>query len=151
MSPNGATGVEWTLDIGVPGVDRPVDGDGGDRVVGLDGLARCHRPARARWAFSVPGATACAGLVMPGAYACAGLVPGSLPKGLDFAVAIQATPLHLLPFLQPLTLPLYISDWLDRWQPSRLYSWLPPPPPEVPLLDPGLDPQPGAAHTVTLT
>ena len=39
---NGATDGGWTLDVGVRGVDRPVDGDGGGRVVGLDGLARCH-------------------------------------------------------------------------------------------------------------
>ena len=32
-------GVEWTLDIGVPGVDRPVDGDGEDKVLGLDALS----------------------------------------------------------------------------------------------------------------
>ena len=39
---NGAMDGGWTLDVGVRGVDRPVDGDGGGRVVGLDGLARCH-------------------------------------------------------------------------------------------------------------
>ena len=52
---NGATDVDWTLDIGVRGVDRPVDGDGGDRVVGLDGLARCHR------ALGLDGLSQCQG------------------------------------------------------------------------------------------
>ena len=52
---NGATGVNWTLDIGVQGVDRPVDGDGGDRVVGLDEIARCH------WALGLDGLSQCQG------------------------------------------------------------------------------------------
>ena len=32
----------WTLVGGVRGVDQLVDGDGVGRVVGPDGLARCH-------------------------------------------------------------------------------------------------------------
>ena len=39
---NGAMDGGWTLVLGVRGVDQPVDGDGVGRVVGLDGLARCH-------------------------------------------------------------------------------------------------------------
>ena len=39
---NAAVDGGWTLVVGVRGVDQLVDGDGVGRVVGPDGLARCH-------------------------------------------------------------------------------------------------------------
>ena len=129
---NGAMDGGWTIDVvGVRGVDRPVDGDGGGRVVGLDGLARCH------------GVSQCQGLG-----ACAGLVPVSLTRVLGLLGAIHTTPLLLLltPSFSrfPSTLRL-----LDRWRPAAYMAGSDsPPPPPVPLLDCGLDPQPGAPYTV---
>ena len=95
--------------------------------------------------FSVPGATACAGLV----------VPGSLTKGLDLLWCHPShSPLHLL-LLQPLTLLLLLplhQRLIGRMVPGRLYCGshtvhctvlcvhcTAPPPPLVPLLGHGGD------------
>ena len=71
---DGVTDVKvQTLDIGVAGVDRTVDGGGEDRVVALDGLSQCHQM---RWAFaSARSLNKRTGLL---------LLPESLPKGLNF-------------------------------------------------------------------
>ena len=133
----------WTIDVvGVRGVDRPVDGDGCGRVIGLDGLVRCHGLSQCQ------GLGACAGLV-PGVAACAGLMPVSLTRGLGLLGAIHTTPLLLLLTPSFSRFPS-TSRLLDRWRPAAYMAGSDsPPPPPVPLLDCGLNPQPGAPYTVT--
>ena len=126
---DGATGVERTLDVGVPVVEQAVGGGSGDRVEAVNGLLGVI----AEMGFSVP----LLGLafLVPGASACAGLVvPGALPKGLDFAVARildQRTGLSVVPS-KPLPSPpppppashtsssppsTSATDWTDGAQP----------------------------------
>ena len=104
---NGATDGGWTLDVGVRGVDRPVDGDGGGRVVGLDGLARCHGLG-AMGFLNARGSVPALDFSMPGArclrWTCASILdqrtglarchPGHSPPPPPPPLASDASPLH---------------------------------------------------------
>ena len=79
---NGAVDGGWTLVVGVRCVED-VDGDGGGRVVDLDGVLGAMDSDSVPWTFSMPGArcprwtSQCQGPLG----ACAGLMPASLTRG----------------------------------------------------------------------
>ena len=112
---DGATGVERTLDVGVPVVEQAVGGGSGDRVEAINGLLGAiagmgFSVPLLGWDFSCQGPRPVLDLWCQGPYQKGWtlLLPGFLTKGLDLLWCHPSySPLHL-PLLQPLTLLLLL-------------------------------------------